>query len=78
MKRKELTKTYNYDFELKNPFGFHGLYKHVSALQGLGVEDQSTYITYPANTRRSPNVETILAQRRRRLANIVPTLGGYF
>ena len=26
------------------------------------------------NTRRSPNVGTMLGQRRRRLANIVPTL----
>ena len=30
---------------------------------------------YPANTRRSPNVVTMLGQRRRRWPNIVPTLG---
>ena len=31
--------------------------------------------TIPANPRRSPNVGTMLGQRRRRWANIVPTLG---
>ena len=30
----------------------------------------------PANTSRSPNVGTMLGQRRRRWLNIVPTLGG--
>ena len=30
---------------------------------------------YPANTRRSPNVVTMLAHRLRRWANIVTTLG---
>ena len=33
---------------------------------------------YPANTRRSPNVGTMLGQRRRRWTNIVPTLGECF
>ena len=28
----------------------------------------------PANTKRSPNIDTVLGQRRRRWANIVPTL----
>ena len=32
----------------------------------------------PANTRRSPNVGTMLDQRRRRWSNIVPTLGECF
>ena len=36
MKRKELKQYIYDDFKFKKPFDFHGLYKNISALQGLG------------------------------------------
>ena len=38
MNRKELTKDIYGDFILKKPFGFHGLYKNNSALEGLTIK----------------------------------------
>ena len=44
-------------------------------MQGRGGVLGLFSLCRPTNTRRSPNVGTMLDQRRRRWSNIVPTLG---
>ena len=45
--------------------------------QGL-INERLIMSNNPANTRRSPNASTMMDQRRKRWANVVPTLGECF
>ena len=35
------------DFKVEKPFGLHGLYKHISAFQGLNRSTSQTHIIGP-------------------------------